>query len=138
LTDLWGQRRRWRIGHLEVLLKALRGGFQNGGVRGVMSTSRLFTELAANLFLVCLAAKVLVLFLLDLEFFFLLPFLAIAVAVAPVLVHDLREGHVETLTPSMALVPLIYPAFGLLVVRAAFAYALSWDGEWFEVDKSGS
>ncbi|SFC29495.1 Glycosyltransferase, catalytic subunit of cellulose synthase and poly-beta-1,6-N-acetylglucosamine synthase [Halobiforma haloterrestris] len=138
LGDLWGQRKRWRLGHIEVLFKAITGGYDRGGLRGKMSTLRIFSSLAASVFLVALAAKVLVLLVLDLELFFLLPFVAISLTIVPVLTHDVRQGHVAELTPALMLVPLVYPGFGLLTIRCAFEYFLSWDGEWYQVDKAGA
>ncbi|WP_306061517.1 glycosyltransferase [Natronococcus wangiae] len=138
LRDLWGQRKRWRLGHIELFFKALTGGYERGGLRGKLSTARIISSLGASVFLVTLAAKVAVLLVLDLEGFFLLPFVAIALTVAPILYRDYENGHVVELTPTMALVPLVYPAFGLLTIRCAFEYLLSWDGEWYEVEKAGA
>ncbi|APW99425.1 glycosyl transferase family 2 [Halobiforma lacisalsi AJ5] len=138
LRDLWHQRKRWRLGHIEVFVKAVTGGYDRGGLRGKLSTMRIVTSLAASVFLVAFTAKVAVLFMADLETFFLLPFAAIAVTVLPVLVRDYRTGHVAELSPGLALVPLVYPGFGLLTIRCAYEYVLSWDGEWYRVDKSGA
>lgn len=138
LRDLWGQRKRWRLGHIEILLKALSGGYDRGGLRGKLSTARIVSSLAASIFLVALAAKVTVLLVLDLEAFFLLPFVAIALTVTPILYRDYQNGHVVELTPTMALVPLVYPGFGLLTIRCAFEYLTSWNGEWYQVKKTGA
>ncbi len=138
MRDLWGQRKRWRLGHIEVLIKALRGGYKHGGLRGKLSTFRIMSSLAASVFLVMLAAKVAVLAFLELDLFFWLPFAAIAITVAPIFYHDRQTGHVLTLTPAMLLVPLVYPGFGLLTIKCAFEYLLSWDGEWYQVEKAGT
>lgn len=138
VRDLWGQRKRWRLGHIEVLHKALRGEFDRGGLRGLLSTVRIASSLLASVYLLALAAKVLVLLVADLETFFLLPFAAAALSVLPVMYADYRDGHVADLSPGLALVPLVYPGFGLLTVRCAFEYLLSWDGEWYQVTKSGA
>jgi cellulose synthase/poly-beta-1,6-N-acetylglucosamine synthase-like glycosyltransferase len=138
LWDLWGQRKRWRLGHIEVFFKALRWGYDRGGIRGKLSTVRIVSSLAASVFLVGFVAKVILLLLLDLEAFFLLPFVAIALTVVPVLIADYRRGHVEKLSPAMTLVPLVYPGFGLLTIRCAFEYLLSWNGEWYRVEKAGA
>ncbi len=136
--DLWGQRKRWRLGHIEVLLKALTGGYARGGVRGKLSTIRIATSLAASVFLVALAAKVLVLLVLDLQIFFLLPFAAILFTVAPPVYHDYRRGHLPELSPALLLVPIVYPGFGVLTVRCSFEYFMSWNGEWYQVEKAGT
>lgn len=138
LRDLWGQRKRWRLGHIEIFFKALTGGYERGGLRGKVSTARIASSLAASIFLVALAAKVVVLLVLDLESFFLLPFTAIALTVAPILYYDYKTGHIVELTPAIALVPLVYPGFGLLTIRCAFEYFLSWNGEWYQVEKAGT
>lgn len=136
--DLWGQRKRWRLGHIEILFKAMTGGYERGGLRGKLSTARIVSSLAASVFLVALAAKIALLLVLDLEGIFLLPFVAIALTVIPILYRDYEHGHVVELTPTIALVPLVYPGFGLLTIRCAFEYLLSWDGEWYRVEKAGS
>ncbi|WP_114579369.1 glycosyltransferase family 2 protein [Saliphagus sp. LR7] len=138
LWDLWGQRKRWRLGHIEVFLKAITSGYERGGLRGALSTLRIISSLAASVFLVALSAKVVVLLLLELELIFLLPFVAIGLTVIPILIHDVRQGHVLEISPALALVPLVYPAFGLLTIRSAFEYFLSWDGEWYRVEKVGA
>ncbi|WP_418285132.1 glycosyltransferase [Halorubrum sp. DTA46] len=138
VRDLWGQRKRWRLGHIEVLHKALRGGFDRGGLRGFLSTVRIASSLLASVYLLALAAKVVVLLVVDLEAFFLLPFAAVALSVLPAVYADYRDGHVTELSPGLALVPLVYPGFGLLTVRCAFEYLLGWDGEWYQVEKSGA
>lgn len=138
LRDLWGQRKRWRLGHIEVFFKAITGGYERGGLRGKLSTLRIVSSLAASIFLVALVAKVLVLLVLDMEALFVLPFVAIGLTIIPVLAHDFRQGHILELTPALALVPLVYPGFGLLTIRCAFEYFLSWDGEWYQVEKAGA
>lgn len=138
LRDLWGQRKRWRLGHIEIFVKAVRGGYDRGGLRGKLSTLRIVSSLAASIFLVALAAKIALLFVLDLETLFLLPMVAIGLTVAPVLYRDYRCGHVVALTPAIVLVPLVYPGFGILTIRCAFEYCLSWNGEWYRVEKAGA
>ena len=138
LRDLWGQRKRWRLGHIEIFVKAIRGGYDRGGLRGTLSTLRIVSSLAASVFLVALAAKIALLFVLDLETLFLLPFVAIALTVVPVIYRDYRRGHIVAFTPAMALVPLVYPGFGILTIRCAFEYCFSWNGEWYRVEKAGA
>lgn len=138
LRDLWGQRKRWRLGHIEILFKALRFGYKRGGLRGKLSTARVISILAASVFLIAFMSKVILLLILDLESLFLLPFVAIALVVGPILYRDYQHGHIVTLTPAMLLVPLIYPGFGLLTIRSAFEYVISWNGEWYQVSKSGA
>lgn len=65
----------------------------------------------------------------DLDAFLLLPFAAIVVTVSPVLYRDCGADHVVELTPTVALVPPVYPGVGLLTIRCLFECFLSSDGE---------
>jgi cellulose synthase/poly-beta-1,6-N-acetylglucosamine synthase-like glycosyltransferase len=125
LSDLWGQRKRWRLGHTEVFLKALRFSYDRGGIRGKLSTLRIASSLAASVFLIAFISKVALLLVLDLDALFLLPFAAIALTVGPILHRDYEKGHIVELTPAMVLVPLVYPGFGLLTIRCGFEYFFS-------------
>lgn len=138
LRDLWMQRKRWRLGHIQILNKALRFGYTRGGVRGKLSTLRILSTLATTVFLLTFIPKALLLLIFDLETFFLLPFAAIAVTAIPIIYHDYQRDHIVTLTPAMTLVPLVYPGYGLLTLRCAFEYVLSWSGEWYQVEKDGT
>lgn len=137
LSDLWGQRKRWRLGHVEVFSKAISGGYDAGGLRGTLSTVRVTVTLAASVLLVTLLAKAAVAAYLGHLLVVALPLAAIALALGPVVVLDARDDHVDAAYPAFALVPLIYPGFGLVTISAAVTYVCNWDGEWYRVDTSG-
>ena len=138
LRDLWGQRKRWRLGHIQVFLKAITRGFEPSGLRGVASTVRLTTTLAASVFMVALVAKVAVLVYYGYYAFATLPVLAVFATVVPTLYRDYRAGHVRELSPTFLLAPLVFPGFGLVTIRSAFEYVLSWEGEWYQIEKTGA
>lgn len=138
LRDLWCQRKRWRLGHIEVFVKAVTGGFQPTGIRGAASTVRVATTLFASVFMVALVAKVAVLVYFGLPEYALLPLVAVTATVVPILYHDLRAGHVDGVEPVLVLAPFVYPAFGLVTIRCAFEYLFSWEGEWYQVEKTGA
>ncbi|AGB17335.1 glycosyl transferase [Halovivax ruber XH-70] len=138
MRDLWGQRKRWRLGHIEVFQKALTGGFEPTGLRGAASTLRLATSLTASVFMVALVSKVAVLAYYGYTEYALLPLVAVAATVLPVLYHDSRKGHIPDLSWSVFLAPLVYPGFGIVTIRCAFEYVFSWDGEWYQVEKTGA
>ncbi len=137
VRDLWGQRKRWRFGQIELFLKAIRGGYDNGGLRGLFSTGRIISSLIASVFLIALTAKILVLIPLGFEFIVLLPLVLIELVILPLIVFDYRKGHIKSLSPGFSVAPLIYPGLGILTIRCAFAYATSWDGSWYHVKKTG-
>lgn len=138
LEDLWGQRKRWRIGHIQVLQKALRGEFEPNGWRGTASTIRLIVSLLASVFMVSLVSKVAVLLYYGAVEIALLALLPVCITVIPILYRDYQLGHVKQISPTVVFTPLIYPGFGLVTIRCVFEYYLSWDGEWFRVDKTGA
>ena len=88
LADLWGQRKRWRIGHIQVFQKAVTRGFEPAGLRGAASTIRLATSLSASLFMVAVVAKIAVLVYYGLYAIAALPLLAVALTVLPTLYRD--------------------------------------------------
>lgn len=137
IRDLWGQRKRWRFGQIELFLKAIRGGYENRGLRGLFSTGRIISSLLASVFLIALTAKILVLLALGFGSIVLLPLVVIGLILLPFVVIDSRNGHINTVTPGFTAAPLIYPGLGILTVRCAFEYATSWDGSWYHVEKTG-
>ncbi|MCU4975750.1 glycosyltransferase family 2 protein [Halobacteria archaeon AArc-m2/3/4] len=138
VADLWGQRKRWRIGHIQVFRKAITGGFGSSGVHGLASTVRLATSLLASVFMVALVAKVVVLLYYGFVAVALLAFVPVCVTIPPILYRDSRAGHLPNLSPTVVLSPLIYPGFGLVTIRSCFEYLLTWDGSWYRVEKTGT
>lgn len=137
LRDFWGQRKRWQFGQIELFLKSIRRNYNQGGVRGVISTARLTSSLFASIFLIALTAKMIVLLVLGFETIVFLPLFVIALVILPVLLVDYRKGHIKTLSPGFIAAPIIYPALGILTTRCAFEYATRWDGSWYHVKKIG-
>ncbi|NUB90940.1 glycosyltransferase family 2 protein [Haloterrigena sp. SYSU A121-1] len=138
-ADLWGQRKRWRVGQIEVLhatlVDLLRGRV---GHRGAISIGRMCSSLFGSLFTLALVSKLLLLFVLDVESAVLLPSAALVATIGLVAWRDRRDGRIDGLAWSVALAPLCYPAFGVLTLRSLLEYGLSWDGSWYHVEKTGS
>ncbi|QSW97983.1 glycosyltransferase [Haloterrigena alkaliphila] len=137
--DLWGQRKRWRVGQVEVLhatlVDLLRGRV---GYRGAISIGRMCSSLGGCLLTLALVSKLLFLFVLDVESAILIPSLALVATVGLVAARDYRDGRIDGLSWSVALAPLCFPAFGVLTLRSFLEYGLSWDGSWYHVEKTGS
>ena len=139
LADFWGQRKRWRIGQVEVLDATLRGELTDGPrYRRVLSLSRMVTSLAGSVFTVVVLAKWLVLVVFDAALFYLLPIAAVAVLAMGVGLADARAGSVDSLVPISLCAPLVYPVFGLLSIKSVLEYVMSWDGTWYHVEKTGN
>ncbi|ATW87298.1 cellulose synthase/poly-beta-1,6-N-acetylglucosamine synthase-like glycosyltransferase [Halohasta litchfieldiae] len=139
LADFWGQRKRWRIGQVEVLDATLRGRLTDGPLhRRVLSLGRMVTSLGGSIFTVVILSKWSLLVLTDAELFYLLPIVAVAVLAMGVGLADSRSGSIDSVVPITLCAPLVYPVFGLLSIKSILEYTVSWDGTWYHVEKTGS
>ena len=139
LRDLWGQRKRWRIGHVEVLEGQLRematGGFRAGDV---LSVGRAAGAVGAGAFLLVFCAHVLLLTAEGVESAFLVPYAAVLGVVGGVWLRDHLAGRVRRPGAAILLVPLVHVGHGVLTVKALLEYALTWEGQWYRVAKVGA
>lgn len=138
LRDLWGQRKRWRIGQIEVLHESLLGSMR-GPIdrRYAMSMLRIVSSLAGSLFTLMLLSKFAILLFLDLDLFYLLPLISVWCLTLAVAGYDRRRAAIPVPNWSILLAPVIFPAFGLLTIKAIIEYGLRWEGEWYRVQKTG-
>ncbi|MCU4743870.1 glycosyltransferase family 2 protein [Natronoglomus mannanivorans] len=139
LSDLWGQRKRWRVGQIEVL-HATTGELPRGrlGRRGLVSIGRMCSSLLGSLLILAVVSKIALLFLLDVESTLLVPGAIVLATIGAVAIRDARDDRIDGLSLSVVLVPMIYPAFGVLTLKSLLEYCLSWDGEWYHVQKTGA
>ena len=139
LRDLWGQRKRWRIGHVQVLEGQLRetatGGF---GAGDVLSVGRAAGAVGAGAFLLVFCAHVLLLTAEGVESAFLVPYTATVGVVGGVWLRDHLAGRVRRPGAAILLVPLVHVGHGVLTVKALLEYALTWEGQWYRVAKVGA
>jgi cellulose synthase/poly-beta-1,6-N-acetylglucosamine synthase-like glycosyltransferase len=139
LADFWGQRKRWRIGQVEVLHATLTGRLTDGArYRRYISMWRMITSIGGSVFLLVLLSKLSVLVLLDATGFYLLPIVATAVVAAGVGWADSKAGDIDSVVPIALVAPLVYPVFGALMLKSILEYGLSWDGSWYHVEKTGA
>lgn len=139
LRDLWGQRKRWRIGHVQVfhyrIREALDGEF---GFDGVLSVGRAAGALVGGASLLVIASHVLLLLLRDVESAFLVPYASVLALIGAVWLKDAVDGRVGSPSWSVLFVPLVYLGHGVLTVKAVLEYYLTWDDEWYQVTKTGT
>ncbi|WP_280536873.1 glycosyltransferase family 2 protein [Halopenitus sp. POP-27] len=138
LADLWGQRKRWRIGHVQVshlrIREALRG---RPGGGDLITVGRAVGSVLAGGALLVLAAHVLFLLVLDASAV-VVPVAAIIATIGGVWLRDLLDGRVGPPSWTIALAPLVYLGHGVLTVKCALEYLLTWEGEWYQVTKTGT
>lgn len=138
LRDLWGQRKRWRIGHVQVVHRRIREALEGDlGGTDLVTIGRSVGAVLAGAILLILSAQVLLLFVFSWETA-LLPLASIFGTILGVWGRDVLDGRVGVPSWSIALAPIIYFGHGVLTVKALFEYALTWDGEWYQVTKTGN
>jgi cellulose synthase/poly-beta-1,6-N-acetylglucosamine synthase-like glycosyltransferase len=138
LADFWGQRKRWRMGQVEVLHATLTGSLTGGArYRRYISVWRMLTSIIGSMFLVMLLAKLFILVILDAAVFYLLPIAGTALVAASVGWADFRAGDIDGVVRIGLLAPLVYPVFGVVMLKSILEYGLTWDGAWYHVEKTG-
>lgn len=138
LADFWGQRKRWRMGQVEVLHATISGTLTGGPrYRRYISLGRMATSILGSLFTVVLLSKLLVLIVVDAELFYILPGVTAAAVAVGVGLADSRTGAIESVPVIAFCAPIVYPIFGILTIKSILEYTLSWDGTWYHVDKTG-
>jgi hypothetical protein len=50
---------------------------------------------------------------------------------------DVRAGVVDSVGLSWLVVPFVLPLYSLAAIKGMVEYPISWEGEWFRVDKEG-
>lgn len=139
LRDLWGQRKRWRIGHVQVfhsrVEEALNGEIGPGDI---LSIGRAAGALVAGVFLLVFIAHVPLLLLLDIKSAFIVPYACVLAVIGSVWVRDYLDDHVGRPTWAIGLAPVVYFGHGVLTVKSFLEYYLTWEGEWYQVTKIGS
>jgi hypothetical protein len=138
LRDLWGQRKRWRIGHVQVshlrIREALAG---DRDLTDAVAVGRAVGAVLAGGALLVLTSQLLFLALID-SSVAVVPFVTIFATILGVWSRDALDGRIGRPSWTIALAPLVYLGHGVLTVKAAFEYALTWGGEWYQVTKTGT
>lgn len=139
IRDLWGQRKRWRIGHVQVFHSRIEEAL-NGevGPGDVLSIGRAAGALVAGAFLLVFMSQVPLLLLLDIQSAFVVPYACVLSVVGSVWIRDYLDGHVGRPSWAIGLVPLVYFGHGALTVKSFLEYYLTWEGEWYQVTKMGA
>ena len=139
LRDLWGQRKRWRIGHVEVVDGRLRETAAGDlGPDDVLSVGRAAGAVGAGAFLLVFSTQALLLAAQGVEAAFVVPYLAALGLVGGVWLRDYLAGRVRRPGVGPLLVPLVYVGHGVLTVKTLLEYYLTWEGEWYQVTKVGA
>lgn len=141
VRDLWGQRKRWRIGHVEVFQSRIRELF-DGDVRlgDLNAVGRASGAIVGGALLLVVMSHMLVLSMQGIEgaAFASAPFAVLFATTAAVWAKDSKDGHLGIPSWTVFLAPTVYLLHGALTVKSSLEYYLTWEGEWYQVTKTGS
>lgn len=138
LIDFWGQRKRWRIGQVEVLHSTIMGDLiDESGYKRFISLSRIITSIIGSIILLVFISKLFVLFLLDAFVLYLVPILIVAGVATLVGYVDYRNEDIDSIFYIAICSPFVYLLFSVLMIKSIIEYVLSWDGSWYRVEKNG-
>lgn len=134
LRDWWGQRKRWMTGYAQVL-HHLVSDLDLLDYRSVLSVLICTGTVIGNVLMLSLLSKFLVLVLLNAEAWFLLPISTVGFVTLAVRLVDNRRVELPRPGGFWMVTPLLFPLYGLAMIKALFEYPLSWDGDWYSVSK---
>lgn len=135
-TDFWHQRKRWRMGWVQVLHKTLRGGYDNYlSLRGFYSTSRIIMGVIGTLSALILVPKILILFFLNLDLFSLFPLMAIVLVTALVSRRDSAYEKIDFIGFNAVLSVFVIPVTGFLALKSIVEYTVRGKCDWYQVEK---
>lgn len=139
VRDLWGQRKRWRIGHVEVFQSRVRELF-DGELRlgDLNAVGRASGAIVGGALLLVVFSHIVVLVSQGVESAALVPFGLLFATTAAVWRKDMRDGRVGLPSWTVLLAPTVYLLHGALTVKSSLEYYLTWEGEWYQVTKTGS
>jgi cellulose synthase/poly-beta-1,6-N-acetylglucosamine synthase-like glycosyltransferase len=133
--DWWGQRKRWMTGYAQVMHELLVDVRPLREYRNVVSVILCAATTGGSLLLLTFLSKFAVLLVTGHELLFAVPLLTAVGVTVTVAVVDRQRGLIDRISPSFVLVPLIIPFYSLAALKATTEYLLSWEGEWYHVDK---
>lgn len=134
--DFWGQRKRWSMGFVQLMHKSLIGEYvSNKSFRGLRGTLRAVTGVFGPVLFLAFFAKLLLLFILGAEIIFLTSITVVALPALILSFKDRKEVEFIHVYSLLSFFTGITMAF--MRIKSVFEYILSWDGEWFRIQKEG-
>lgn len=134
--DWWGQRKRWMTGNIQVLhnmIKMLPGNLTNHRI--YISIILSIASIGGSLFLISLLPKFVIIIQRGDIWLAAAPALASYLAALPPRIMDYRNGRTDNIGFDFLLLPVTLPIFSLITIKASIEYFITWNGEWFSVEK---
>jgi len=134
--DFWGQRKRWSMGFIQLMHKSLIGEYaSNKSFQGARGTLRAITGVFGPVLFIAFFAKLVLLFILGAEMIFLT---SITVVALPALILSFKDRKEVDFIHFYSLLSFFTGlAMAFMRIKSLFEYILSWDGEWFRIQKEG-
>ncbi len=139
LRDLWGQRKRWRIGHVEVFQSRIRESLTGDvSLDDIGSVGRASAAMVGGALLLVGISQIAVLAYQGGLSALLVPYGGSLSFVGAVWAKDTHDGRIGLPSPTGLLMPVLYAGHGGLTVKSFLEYYLTWEGEWYQVTKTES
>ena len=136
LKDLWGQKKRWVLGQIEVLHGNIKTFLTSGpSKRLFISTLILSMTIFGNLLMLTLIPKFFLLIFINFYLPILTSFLILSTAALILRIHDIRTGKINGIGWTWILIPFTYILYSTLIVKSIFEYTFTWEGQWYRVEK---
>lgn len=138
LQDYWGQRKRWQMGGVQVLHRALTGKYPHPwSFRGIRSTVQALLGVLGQVFLLVVAVQLVAVAAAGALGIAILPLVASMATVFAVSRRDRRDGKLPAFYMRTLLAPVAYPVNGLISLNALTTYVLPGTWDWYRVMKTG-
>jgi len=135
VRDWWGQRKRWMTGYAQVLHSLVRDCFSPANYRSVLSPVICAGSVLGNLFMLSLVSKAAVLVVNGATSWVLLPAATLVGSALALRAYDAHVGRLSGIGVGYLVMPAVLPLYSLAGIKATVEYLLTWEGEWYSVEK---
>ena len=135
--DWWGQRKRWMTGYAQVFHRLLGRLDPLDRPRTAVSTAFCAGALAGNFAILSLVSQVAVLARTGAPWVVAVLLGSVWAVTLATRLLDVRAGVVDSVGFGWLVVPLTLPLYSLAAIKGMVEYPISWEGEWFRVEKEG-
>jgi cellulose synthase/poly-beta-1,6-N-acetylglucosamine synthase-like glycosyltransferase len=135
--DWWGQRKRWMTGYAQVFHRLLGRLDPLARPRTVVSTLFCAGALAGNFAILSLVSQVAVLAQAGVPWVVAALLCSVWTVTLATRLLDVRAGVVDRVGLGWLFVPFVLPLYSLAAIKGIVEYPISWEGEWFRVEKEG-
>jgi len=136
LRDWWGQRKRWMTGVFQVFSK-LSGKLVRDfkGRRSLFSVLICGGSLLGSFLMLTIVSKFLLLLFVGAKFIYAIPISVLVLTALIFRVYDKKYSCLDKIGWNWAFLPLIFPFFSAITIRAFVGFLFSSEATWYRVEK---